>query len=135
MSLGDVRQGLIYRNLKRRRAAQDRRAFNALVAAPFDLGSAAAGDALPNTFNLPARSRLAVSVSEDVESGDVVVSIGARNHPVPDLAADVLHRIPLGERAEVVTVSSDVGAPAADVTLYVLDEWSVSAEIANGSIS
>lgn len=135
MSIGDVRAAALYYNRKRRRAQQDRTLYQPLVDAPFDLGTAAAGGALPNTLDLPARSRLAIAASEDIAAADLTVAIGARSYPVGALDADALFRLPFAEADEVVEVTSDAGCPACDVTLYVLDEWTRPSAIATGSVT
>lgn len=108
--------------LRRRKAAQNRTAFNAIVATPADWG---------DPVVLPANSRLGISFSEDLAAGDITVSDGVNTFGIPDIAADVVHNFPHQfERGREITVNN-VTAPAGDITLYVLDEWTRPAAIAS----
>lgn len=125
----------LYLKRKRLRLQQEVRAFDALVASPFDLGSAAAGSALPNTFALPHNGRFAVSASAGVQQGDLLIAFGARIVSTRSLAADELYRLHYFERDRLVELSSDPGCPACDVTLYLLDERFKPFPIATGSVT
>jgi len=127
--------GHLYRNRRRRRSAQDLRAYAALIASPFDLGTAAAGNDLPNTFQLPANGYLGIAIDASSSAGDLSVSIGGRNVGIAGGGADQIFRLGYAERAEEIEVSIGSGAPSGAVTLYVFDEWFRPFAIATGTVS
>jgi hypothetical protein len=103
---------------------RDIAAFRALVAAPADLGTVAAG-ATSLGFVMPGRGRLAASSSvAQAAAASLAVNVGDRlAFTVPVLAADQVHRGATGERGMEVTVTraSGAGADAGTVTIHVVD--------------
>lgn len=130
--MGDRQQTILFQRRKRNKVARDLKAFAALIASPFDLGSAAADNPLPNTFNLPGTARLGVSIDAITVQGDIVVDIGGRELNISGGVADKLFKLDVGIRAREVTVIRSATCPAGDLSLYVLDEWQRPYLIASG---
>lgn len=124
-----------YQRRKRNKLTREINSFSSLVSSPFDLGTAAAGNALPETFNLPGTARLGVSLDAVTETGDITISIGSRSYGIAGGAADKVFKLDVGIRAREIEVSRGSGAPAGDVKLYVLDEWQRPYVIAEGVFS
>lgn len=120
---------------RRLRINQEVKAFDSLVSSPFDLGSAAAGNPLPNTFALPHNGRFAISASQITAQGDLLISFGTRTLTTDGADADSIVRLHYADRGKEVQVSSGGACPASNVTLYLLDEFFRPLAIATGSIS
>lgn len=129
---GPVEHYLLRRRLREKQQVQ---AFASLIASPFNLGSAVAGDPLPNSFPLPHSRRLAVSASQATQQGDLLVTVGLRTMTIPGGIADTIFRLDHAERDRTVSVSSNNGCPACTVTLYVLDERLKPFAIATGTVT
>lgn len=132
---GNVAAGHLYRFRRRRRSAQDVRLFASLIASPFDLGTAAAGNPLPNALTLPANGFLGISEDAAPSAGDLSVDIGARSVGIAGGLADQIFRLGYAERAESVSVDLGGSAPSGTVALYVFDEWFRPFVIATGTVS
>jgi hypothetical protein len=126
---------MAYQRRRRTKLARDINMFSSLVNSPFDLGSASAGNALGNTFNLPGTARLGVSIDAVTAAGDITVSVGGRVFGIAGGAADRVFRLDVGIRGREVELSRGVGAPAGNVKLYVLDEWQRPYVVAEGVFS
>lgn len=117
---------------KRRKIAQNMTSFQGDITSPFDLGSIAATNPLPNPYVNKAGLRLGISCSVNLTSGQLTLESGSRTITVPALDADVIHRL------EVFPVGRQIiptCAIAGDIKLYVLNQWLLPFEIANGTFT
>ena len=117
---------------KRNREQRLVNAFSSLIASPFDLGSALAGNALPNSFALPMHGRIGVSLDVASVTGDITIDIGSRTLGIAGGAANKVFNIGFFLRANTVTVNRGASAPAGNVSVYVFDEWMRPSVIATG---
>jgi hypothetical protein len=113
-------------------AARNLAAFAPDIASPFDLGTAAAGVALPNHYPVPAGARLAISENHTTTANQLTATVGAKVMGTPALASGQVRRLDYVERAKEVIVKS---AQAGTVTLYVLDEQMRPLAIATGTVT
>ena len=128
------RNTILYLARKRRVNRSARSDYAGLFAAPFDLGSIAAGDFLPETLTLPGRLPYGLGVSHSVGS---VLSLEVNSEVVPT-------SIPAGGADEILLVEFGSGKGArlrisgvavGDVTLYHRDQLGRYTPFANGTLT
>ncbi len=105
-----TRARALYSAWKRRKVAQDVKAYRFLAATP---GDATVG------ITLPANALIGVSSDTATNQGDIVVSFSADQITIPGGPAGKVFELIYGERGELVKVVSSTG----NATLHVLDQW------------
>lgn len=133
-ALGQLGRALAFHNRERRRSAQDVTAFDALIASPTALGTAAAGASL-DPVTLPANAWLAVRLDAVTSEGDIALDVsGGRTVFIAGAGANVVQDLGWHEKDREVTVRRS-GAPAGSVDLILLDEWRRPFVIGEGTFS
>ena len=130
-------QAIMFLARKRRGGRQAFSEFAELVATPFDLGSAAAGNFLDNTLTLPGRLPfgLGVAHSAGMAAGEVQIEVNGESVPTRVRAGIADQIVPVafgsGKGAQIRVL----GAEAGDVTLYFRDQLGRYFAFATGTLT
>lgn len=120
----------LHNAFRRRKAAESLSEFAALVEAPSDLGSeAAGGDAF--TLVWPGNASVGISASIALDAGQVIVagaSLAAGD-------ADAIIRGPYVHEGKVLTIVTDAALDPCSLTVYVLDEWKRARIVATATVT
>ena len=123
---------------ERRRLKQDQKDFAALVAAPFDFGSAASSAAFPNTLVLPANVRFQVEVlaaSGAIPAGDTQFNAGvAAGFNAEDMAALTTIRTRFGE-GRTMTITRGAAVATGTLQVYFFGPGSTRTLIGTGTLT
>lgn len=111
-----------YHARRRRREAQDVKAYQVLIASPVDLSG--------GPLTLPANGYLAIGANGNTVLADYTITIGSVTLDVTALVGGAVPlRLGYFERGAEVTISHDAGV-ARTITVYLLDQWRRPFEIA-----
>lgn len=122
----------------RRRARADFKKFSPLVSSPFALGSAAAGNPLPNVLTLPAQTPFGITLRHSSNTTVGHLRVLFRGRTIQVRAGSAGRDVPVelfGETGMTIQVLLGAGVPSGTVSLGVRDQLGRISIIATGTVS
>lgn len=124
-----------YERCRRRRAAQDFKAYEGLIDTPTNLGVVAAGADSAVSITLPANARLAISLDDITVAKDLSIKDTVNQVYGGGGVADFVQRLDVTPRGREVVVHRSLTCPSGDCKLYILDFWRRPYVIATATFS